>query len=143
MPARKPTALKLLTGSFRPDRERLGPNYSTDVPKPPAYLGKAARKYWHDLVAQLDKAGTLTQADRHMLALTSSALAEYEAARRVLDELGSTYPCKTASGAEMQRQRPENALAADAWRRAYRGLDALGLSPTARGRVTVPVGPPL
>jgi P27 family predicted phage terminase small subunit len=140
MPARRPTALKLLTGTFRPDRARNEPRYSATVPKPPVTLSKAARAYWQELSKQLDRAGVMTEADRQALALTCSALAEHEAAAAVVADLGAAYEARTEAGAIMHRQRPEVAIAADAWRRAMRGLSEFGLTPASRGRVEVPHG---
>jgi P27 family predicted phage terminase small subunit len=137
MPARRPTALKLLLGTARSDRTRNEPQYRGGIPKAPATLCPAARGYWRELARLLDASGVLTEADRQALALTCEALAEHQTARAVLAELGSTYECRTESGAVMYRVRPEAGLAADAWRRAMRGLCEFGLSPSSRGRIDV------
>jgi P27 family predicted phage terminase small subunit len=64
-----------------------------------------------------------------------SALAEYQSAVAILNAEGSTYRCVTKSGDVMQRQRPEVAIAQDAWRRAKMMLEQFGLTPVARSRV--------
>ena len=57
---------------------------------------------------------------------------------------GETYETTTPAGSVMIRQRPEVALAADAWRRYAAMLQRFGLDPVSRARVEMipPVGPP-
>jgi P27 family predicted phage terminase small subunit len=77
----------------------------------------------------------LTVADRAALALVCTALAEHEAAAAVVATKGATYEAVTEAGTILHRQRPEVAIASDAWRRAMRGLAEFGLTPASRGRV--------
>jgi phage terminase small subunit len=65
----KPTKLKLLEGTFRPDRAR------PDEPQPPAgeivkpaFLKKRASDLWDEYAPLLEKMGTLTVVDPHVLA---------------------------------------------------------------------------
>ena len=137
MSARKATALKLLQGTARADRIHAEPRYRGGVPKPPATLSLAARGFWKELAKLLDGSGVLAEADRQALALTCSALAEHQAAQSVVAASGATYEAKTEAGTVLHRQRPEVAIAADAWRRALRGLIEFGLTPASRGRIEV------
>src|SRR3954451_16072338 len=116
MPARRPTALKLLLGTARSDRARNEPQYRGGISKAPATLCPAARGYWRELARLLDASGVLTEAGRQALALTCEAVAEHQGARAILAEQGTTYACRTGAGAVMYRARPEPGLAADAWR---------------------------
>lgn len=144
MPARRPTALKLLLGTARPDRTRREPQFGRTIPRAPAGLGASARRIWRDLARRLDSAGVLTEADGHALGLLAEALADYRAAMDVVARDGRTYECRTSAGSNMHRVRPEVALAADAWRRAARMMVEFGLTPASRGRIDLPpVGPPL
>jgi phage terminase small subunit len=68
--------------------------------------------------------------------LLSEALAEYHEARAVLARDGQSYECVTAAGAKMRRVRPEQAVAADAMRRAFHLLEEFGMTPAARAKVT-------
>lgn len=65
----KPTQLKILEGTFRPDRAR------PDEPQPPAgeivkpaFLKKRASELWDEYAPLLEKMGTLTCVDPHVLA---------------------------------------------------------------------------
>jgi P27 family predicted phage terminase small subunit len=77
----------------------------------------------------------VTVADGVALELASSALVEYEINARVVLEQGSTYEATTEAGAVMHRARPEQAIAADAWRRAATMLQQFGLTPASRSKV--------
>jgi P27 family predicted phage terminase small subunit len=136
MPARKPTNLKVLQGTLR--RDRLNPNEpEAGVGRPccPPWLDAVARGYWDALADHLEEMSVLTQADGHALALLCAALSEYQAAIAVLQIDGPTYKCVTKAGDMMVRQRPEVAIAQDAWRRAKMMLEQFGLTPAARSRV--------
>jgi P27 family predicted phage terminase small subunit len=137
MPGRLPTVVKVLQGTARQHRLKREPQHPVGDPRPPAWLGAEARAFWDELVPVLVGAGVMTTADRHALALTCSALAEHRAAMAVLDAGGSTYEAASTSGAVLHRERPEVRTAADAWRRAMRGLCEFGLSPASRGRIDV------
>ncbi len=81
----------------------------------------------------------MTHADQYALVLLCEAYAEYQQARAVLAQHGLTYETQNVGGATMMRSRPENAIAADSWRRARMAMAAFGLDPASRGRVeTVP-----
>lgn len=86
----------------------------------------------------LEQMGCLTTADTHAFALLCDAYAEYQAARKVIDDKGATYESVTEHGSIMIRQRPEVAIAADAWRRVERMMTGFGMTPSSRGRVQVP-----
>ena len=133
----KPTALKLLQGTARPDRIRDLPRFSAAVPKAPINLSPAARRHWRELARVLAERRTMTSGDRQTLALCCTALAAHDAAQAVLAAEGSTYEATAKSGTVLFRPRPEVRLAADAWGRALRGLIELGLTPRSRGGVEV------
>lgn len=134
-----PRALKVLRGTDRKDRtnpnEPRPDTLSADA-KPPEWLGlnEMAQTAWGDLLPVLRRMGVLTVADPIALAMLCDALAEYVAARTVVDAEGRTY--WTRGKVEMQRTRPEVAIAADAWRRAKVMLGEFGLTPATRGRVS-------
>jgi P27 family predicted phage terminase small subunit len=140
MPARRPTALKVLEGTYRPDRSRREPRPPAGIPEAPAWLGEQARETWAELAPVLESMRVLTSADRLALALASDAVAEYQAARAVVAKEGATYRTITEGGSVLFRQRPEVAVAQDAWRRGLRALTEFGLTPASRGRIDVGPG---
>jgi P27 family predicted phage terminase small subunit len=140
VPARKPSALKLLEGTYRPDRSRREPRPPVVIPEPPAWLCEQALEYWRELAPQLEALQVLTSVDRQALTLCCDALAEHRAARGVVARDGATYRTVTEGGSILYRQRPEVGIAQDSWRRALRAMVELGLTPAARGKLDVPSG---
>jgi P27 family predicted phage terminase small subunit len=79
---KKPTALKLLQGTARPDRMPDNPVdvtavADTEPPKPPPYLKKDAKKLFIDRAEVLHPVGLLTEIDVYTFAAYCSILAEY------------------------------------------------------------------
>ncbi len=140
MPNRVSNHLKKVRGTYRQDRDHsqsLIPK--AGLPPKPDHLTPDASKVWDELTPQLEERRVVTHADEYALVLLCEAYAEYRQARTVLARDGLTYTTKSTSGVVMQRSRPENALAADSWRRARVMIANFGLDPTSRGRVeTVP-----
>jgi hypothetical protein len=93
------------------------------------------------ILEAVESLGVVTIGDGLALELTAAALAEYRAAVRILIRRGASYECRTASGGGMRRARPEQAFAADAWRRALAGLRDFGLTPRSRNQIEI--DPPL
>ena len=63
-------------------------------------------------------------------------LTDYQDLSRDLATNGRTYETVTPTGSTMRRQRPEVALRDAAWRDAMQALVQLGLTPSARSRVS-------
>jgi P27 family predicted phage terminase small subunit len=93
-----------------------------------------ALEVWRELAPLLTRMRVLTKADRQALALLCDALAEYRAARAVVEAQGATFTVETMSG-RVVRARPEVAIASDAHRRARLMLAEFGLTPAGRRRV--------
>jgi P27 family predicted phage terminase small subunit len=133
---RLPTVTKRLRGTLRKDRVNMNePTPPRGAPKPARNLPLAVHSWRRRLVTLLTPMNVLTHADGPALELLAFALAEYDLNARVLLEQGASYECKTESGAVMQRARPEQAIAADAWRRAAQMLAAFGLTPASRSKI--------
>jgi P27 family predicted phage terminase small subunit len=133
---RKPTALKIVDGTFRkdrananeprPDRKRL--------PSPP-HLDAGARKIWRGYAKLLDDMGVLTVADRTALECLVMAHVDLTAARQALAARdGLTYECYTKTGVTI-RLYPEVRLVNDATKRLHSWLSAFGITPADRNKV--------
>jgi phage terminase small subunit len=109
---RKPTSLKLLQGTWRPDRHNpREPVLLAGRPRRPEWLRKAARPHWRRLVEDTEVLGVLTPVDGVALALLAEALA-----------------CYVAAPEGDWRQR-------STWQKnAMRLLQDFGLTPASRGR---------
>lgn len=140
----KPTRLKVLEGTTRKDRA----NPAEPKPPParareaaPRWLRPTSRPWWNRLRPLLVQMQVLTGADPVALGLLCDALADYMSARAIVERKGRTYETEGEAGL-MVRQRPEVAIAADAWRRAKLMMTEFGLTPASRAKVSAAdVGP--
>ena len=133
----KPTSLKVLHGTDRPDRvNKDEPKPPSDGVKPPAWVKGKARTNWKKVSPILQQMGVLTVADETALGLLVDALAEYVEAQDTLRSEGRTYKTYTEAGSPMWRPRPEVAMAQDAWRRVNAMLGQFGMTPASRTKLS-------
>lgn len=136
MPTRQPSRVKALRGTLRSDRvNRREPKPPLGFPRARRDLPELVLREYAGLRVALRHLRVVSMADRIALELCAQALAEYRAAGVVLLRDGQSYECKTQAGAIMRRARPEQAIAAEAWRRAAHMLEQFGLTPASRGKV--------
>ena len=87
-PPRKPTALKLLHGTFRADtvaENEPMPVIEDHYREPPEHLSFLARQEWLRVAPILHPLGLLTSADYQSLEIYCEAYAEWRDAKRVRD----------------------------------------------------------
>jgi P27 family predicted phage terminase small subunit len=133
----KPTALKILEGTHRKDRENPDePVLPPGMPDPPAFLAGRALEVWADYGRRLlDDLRVLSEAHWAALAMLSAELAAYERATAVIAREGQTYETTARNGEKVIRPRPEVAIAAKAFEHARRMLLEFGLTPASAGKV--------
>jgi P27 family predicted phage terminase small subunit len=132
-----PTAVKALRGTLRKHRVNPAePMPSPGAPSMPPTLPVPARPAWRWLVRLLTSMRITTKADGPVLLLAACRLTDYQDLSRDLATNGRTYETVTPTGSTMRRQRPEVALRDSAWRDAMQALVQLGLTPSARSRVS-------
>ena len=131
----KPTRLKVLCGTDRPDRRSVNePQPKRGRPVCPAWLSPEAKSKWKKLVPELDRLGLLTLIDGDCLASYCEAWAEFRRATETLATEG--HYTQNAAGTKInhpafQKQRT-------AWK-AIREFAALyGLHPSGRAKLSVP-----
>lgn len=132
-----PTAMKIAAGN--PGRRPINaaePKLG-GVPTPPEHLGDGARAAWFAVCPMLQAMGVLDRADAMALERLCETYAEVVELTRDIRERGRTQTTITESGSEMERQRPQVAMLADADRRFKSYLVEFGLSPAARSKVQV------
>lgn len=131
-PAPKPRRLKLLEGTFRPDRDAGMPDPEpiTVVPKPPSHLTTVGKREWRRVCGQLIELGVLTDLDLSALEGYCSAYGRAVEADRALKKHGLTMSCAQGTIA-----RPEVAIARTAWAEARRFAQEFGITPASRTRV--------
>jgi P27 family predicted phage terminase small subunit len=151
---RKPTALKLLSGTLRKHRENGNePKPKRSIPPIPHHLSPANKAAWRELAVIADGMGVLTEADPVALEAMAGALTDLRAARAALDapleikskdgtmiamaKAGERYYWTGARGVPVRKVRPEVADIADADRRFLAWCQRFGMSPADRARVSV------
>jgi len=134
----KPTRLKLVSGTYRPDRSNPSePMPKAGIPEMPANLSRAGKVAWNRYVILLSELGTLTVSDGPALACLAETAADLDAARQALrDRGGLTYSTTTRSAGLMHRPWPEVALVAESDHRLMTWLAKFGLSPADRAKVS-------
>jgi P27 family predicted phage terminase small subunit len=137
----KPTALKLVDGTARPDRmnpdEPIPP--SGEV-KCPVWLHGRARRVWRELEPVLKAMGVLTVADVAMFAALCETQAEFIDAREDVRKRGIEIERKRydKQGREfyLVEDNPSVRIASDAGKRLKALMVEFGMSPSSRTRVT-------
>lgn len=130
---RKPTALKLLQGTARPDRMNPNePQPEVVIPKKPAHLKGEAGREWKRIVPELVGLGLISRIDRAALAAYCTAYATYVETDRILQRAGLTF--ETPNG--FLQQRPEVSIRARALDQMKGFLSLFGLSPADRSKVS-------
>ena len=138
-PAPKPTALKLLQGTHRPDRAVSNePVPEPSVPSCPTWLHREAKREWRRIVPELETLGLLAEMDRAALAAYCQAYATWWKMEKDIAEEGETQ-FNVRSG--LESARPQVAIRDKALDTMRRYLVEFGLTPSARSRVSVPEQP--
>lgn len=138
---RKPTHLKLLEGTFRPDRAPENePMPEAVAPDCPTWLHREAKREWKRIAPLLAELGLLTRIDRSALAAYCQLFARWYEAERAIKKHGMVMMAPW--GLEMQR--PEVGIAANTLKLMKAYLVEFGLTPSARSRINVaaPKGAP-
>jgi P27 family predicted phage terminase small subunit len=133
-PAPKPTSLRILEGN--PSKRPL----PKSEPKPavgatcPDWLPAEAKAEWQRVAPELERMGLLTKVDSTALAAYCAAYARWRAAEEAIAVHGLTFLTESGYAA----QRPEVGIANKAMADIRAFCKEFGLTPSARGRMSVP-----
>ena len=135
---RKPTSLKILTGTFQKVRA------NNDEPKPKVARPKASKglhpevkKKFDELVDLTSKMGVLSEYDGIALEILAFSLVQYKIASEVLIKEGPDIEYKTKDGKTVVVRRSYLVWAENTFKQASSMLAKFGLSPSDRSRVDV------
>ena len=131
---RKPTSLKLVTGTDRADRRNGGepePQLLEDL-TPPAHLSERSAAVWTELAPMLRRIQLLTEADTIALEMLCDAVADYRLARTTRGDDMVTYSHK---GSQMLDQWLVAQQACG--KRAETLMGRFGMDPVSRSRVMI------
>lgn len=150
----KPTLLKIVGGTARPDRVlKDEPQPIGDLKVPPAWLTAEQKEIWSYAIEHAPK-GLLRLLDRDLFLSWVRAVAERDLCEAKVAELGpvlrqarSVKTTKSPNGTVTTTTRPEGivrspwAIARDAAEaRMMKAISELGFSPTSRSRITLAAG---
>lgn len=145
---KKPTHLKVVSGTYRPHREQDDePQLAAEYPLPPEHLNDGAKSAWHQAASIAYGMGVLTGADTAALEALAGALGDLRSARASLERPlmvgdmqvaagGERYYWTDGKGGPMRRARPELSDISDADRRIASWVGRFGMTPADRGRVS-------
>lgn len=135
---RKPTHLKVLQGTYRPDRapkNELQPD--PVMPSCPRWLHPEAKREWRRIAKEYEKLGILTRLDRAALMGYCIAYGTVWEAERAIQEHGMVQYTETGYAT----QRPEVGIRNTALKEMRAFANELGMSPAARTRIDVSTTP--
>lgn len=148
-PAPIPTQLKVLRGN--PGHQKLNrqePKPAPIVPNCPSWLTRAAKREWRRIVPVLDAIGLLTQADMSALAGYCQSYARWVEAEEEITRLGLIVETGElvepeegfvkAKGYRTVKANPAVAISQKERQIMLSFGARLGLSPSDRGRMTLP-----
>lgn len=133
---RKPTHLKVVSGTLRKHRENPDePDVAGGWPDPPDWLSARAAVIFQDTCGLMSGMGTLSIEWVDVIANYASCVEEIEITTAAIEDMGRTYTTTTQTGDTMFRPRPEVAMRSDAMKRAQSLRAELGLGPASKSKV--------
>ncbi len=132
----KPTKLKVLQGTSRPDR--VNPNEPTpnpEIPSAPEHLSRYALMEWGRITEELHRLGLVSSIDRAALSAYCQTYARWrEAEEQLIGKDGTpTLVTETANGTIIQH--PLVGVANKALELMHKFLVEFGMTPSSRSRV--------
>jgi P27 family predicted phage terminase small subunit len=130
---RKPTSLKVLEGSYRPDRAVANePRPAVVELEPPDHLSGLALEEWKRTAPVLARLRLSTEADRAALEGYCESYATWRVMKADLEEHGYTF--ETEKG--YQAQRPEVGIMNTALKQMRAFLTEFGMTPASRTKAS-------
>lgn len=139
-PPPKPTKLKLLEGTFRPDRApEVEPQPKEGIPVMPAWIkrDRVARGQWEIVVPELERLGLLAVVDGAALEGYCANYCRAVKAEREVLKYGVTLDSPFG-----RKRNPACSIAKDSWVEVRNFGNLYGLNPSARTRISVTAKPP-
>lgn len=125
----KSDKLKVIQGTFRPDRARSHAEPVGDTPVPFFKLSAESQAAWDRITAELEAIGVCSATFEIMISLAACVLGEIAKLSNFCRENGHTYNTTTTAGDIVPKRRPESVMLNRARSHAQSLLHDLGLSP--------------
>ena len=136
-PKPTPTAQLRLVGSRELERRRDEPQPELGAPNLPTWLSREAKAEWRRIVPELIRVGVLARVDRAILVGYCESWAMFTNAQRMVHDKGIIQTSKEGVHRPAAHVRVLN----DARSAFLKFAQELGLSPSARVRLTCKVSP--
>lgn len=131
-PPKKPTALKLIQGTYRKDRVAGNePKPEIAIPAVPTELSGEAKEEWTRVSEELRQLGLLSRIDRAALAAYCECWADFIEATKKTVELGKVI--KTAAGNVIEN--PYYTIKKRSAELMHKFLTEFGMTPASRTRI--------
>jgi P27 family predicted phage terminase small subunit len=128
----KPTALKLIQGTYRPDRANPNePNPRPGIPPCPKFLQGEARKQYNKMAKKLARIGLMTELDDMALSMLCQGWSEYLEATDQVKKSGMLV--KSPNGFPVVN--PYLTAANQALKKVRSLLAEFGMTPGSRSRI--------
>ncbi len=148
----KPVELQLIEGRRVSKKKQSSPKPKKQTPICPSWLCDKAKSEWKYIVPELDRLGLLTKIDRAALVSYCESYAQYRTAMEWIHKNGTHYPLwerdqktkaivRDGEGKPILRymqQVPQVSIANKAFQNIKACSSMFGLSPSDRGRMSVP-----
>lgn len=146
--AKKPTNLKIIQGTHRPDRANPNepdPEILSDIPEPPAGLSDEIKAAWRMFAEQLQMIGVLAKTDLAALEAAASCYVEWKNARDFIAQHGVAYEEKSVdkNGDVVVlgwKKYPQTTALHAAENRLRLWLNQFGMTPASRANVSATPG---
>jgi P27 family predicted phage terminase small subunit len=141
MVGRKATPSHLVVLRGNPGKRAINqnePTFSEDLPSAPDYLNARAKEIFALYATRLNEMGYASASHTEALALIAIRQDEVERYTKLIDEKGSSYKTKSATGQTIFKARPEVAMRSEALRHLDSMQGNFGLNPSAATKIVVP-----
>ena len=138
----KPTAVKVLEGTYRPDRalpNEVTPELLAHIPDPPEGLGEWGQREWVVVCRWLHEIGSLAATDLSLIAAYCNEIDNYWSYDAKVKQVGAVISIKNKEGMIIKVQKsPYTGLRKDALDEAIKLAGQFGFTPAARARLGSP-----
>lgn len=142
---RKPTELKRLQGTYRPDREakdEIKPPAVEDLPRAPAWMSTTGKRLYKNMAPTLQEKKLLTVLDMDLFMTACHEYGKYIEFEKLLKKKGSTYEVwdEDRNGNKYLKavgQRPEVVISRNCLEAANKILSRFGFTPADRAKLSI------
>lgn len=137
----KPTAVKVLEGTYRNDRVQSNevlPDLLASIPGPPEGLGDWGQREWHTVCRWLHTVGNLAATDLSLIAAYCNEVDNYWSYDAHVKKSGAVVAIKNKDGLVVKVQKsPYTSLRKESLGEALKIAGQFGFTPSARSRLTM------